>query len=191
MIVEKEKAMKKIIFSLILLVAVGSQVTAQEIKWMSMNEALQAQKKKPKKIFMDAYTDWCGPCKMLDKNTFSNKDVANFINKNYYPVKFNAEGTEQIKYRDHEFGNPRHDPNRRGRNSQHEFAIAMKINAYPSLVFFDEKGELIGPIPGYRTPHQLEVFLKLFLKEDYKKITTPEAFQEYNDNFENKFELAN
>lgn len=190
MIVEKQKAMGKSLFSFILFIALGAGVTAQEVKWMTMNEALEAQKNKPKKIFMDAYTDWCGPCKMLDKNTFSNKDVADFINQNYYPVKFNAEGTEQITYRDHDFGNPRHDPNRKGRNSQHEFASAMKINAYPSLVFFDEKGELIGPIPGYRTPHQLEVFLKLFLKEDYKKITTPEAFQEYTKNFENEFEVA-
>ena len=41
---------------------------------------------------MDMYTVWCGPCKMLDKNTFHNKDVADYINKYYYAVKFNAEG---------------------------------------------------------------------------------------------------
>ena len=52
----------------------------------------------PKKIFIDAYTVWCAPCKMLDKNTFANKDVANYINKNYYAVKFNAEGNETIKF---------------------------------------------------------------------------------------------
>ena len=38
---------------------------AQEIKWMTMNEALAAQKKVPKKIFMDVYTTWCGPCKAI------------------------------------------------------------------------------------------------------------------------------
>ncbi len=167
------------------------EIVAQEINWMTMNQALEAQKKEPRKIFMDAYTDWCGPCKMLDRNTFSNEDVASYINKHYYPVKFNAEGTEKVIYRDKEFGNPQYDPKRRGRNSQHEFARAIKITAYPSLVFFDEKGELIGPIPGYRTPHQLELFLKLFLNEDYKKITTPQAFKEYSENFENEFKVAN
>ncbi|NJW55611.1 thioredoxin family protein, partial [Salinimicrobium oceani] len=108
---------------------------------------------------MDAYTVWCGPCKLLDKNTFSNKDVAAYINKHYYPVKFNAEGTEAINYRDLTFTNPDHDPNRKGRNSTHQFARAMKITGYPSLIFFDEKGDLIGPIPGYRNPHQIELFL--------------------------------
>ena len=183
--------MKGYILTILVLVAVMSSGFAQEIKWMSMNEALKAQKKEPKKIFMDAYTIWCGPCKMLDKNTFSNKDVAKYINKHYYPVKFNAEGNEEILYRDNSFGNPNFDPNRKGRNSQHDFARAMKITGYPSLVFFDEKGNLIGPIPGYRTPHQIELFLKLFKDEDYKKINTPEAFQEYSATFKNEFEVAN
>lgn len=183
--------MKKYILTFLILVAAVSSGISQEIKWMTMNEALAAQKKKPKKIFMDAYTTWCGPCKLLDRNTFSNKDVAGYINKYYYPVKFNAEGTEEIKYRDLSFTNPDYDPNRKGRNSTHQFARAMKITGYPSLVFFDEKGELIGPIPGYRNPHQIELFLKLFKDEDYKQINTPEAFKEYSDSFTNEFELAN
>ena len=173
---------------IVLITATGT-MTAQEIKWMTMNEALAAQKKEPKKIFMDAYTTWCGPCKMLDKNTFSNADVANFLNKNYYPVKFNAEGNSEITYQGRTFKNPGYDPNRKGRNSQHQLAQALKISGYPSLVFFDEQGKLIGPIPGYRTPHQLELFLKLFLKEDYKEITTPEAFQKYSENFTNEFSV--
>ncbi len=160
---------------------------AQQIEWMSMKEALKSQEKEPRKIFMDAYTTWCGPCKMLDKNTFSNADVANFINKNYYPVKFNAEGNDTIVYQQREFKNPNYDPARRGRNSTHEFTRALKVTGYPSLVFFNEEGGLIGPIPGYRTPHQLEVLLKLFQKEDYKKINDQEAFREYNETFKNEF----
>ncbi|NJW53134.1 thioredoxin family protein [Salinimicrobium oceani] len=183
--------MKQYILILLVLAAIVTTGNAQEIKWMTMNEALAAQKKQPKKIFLDAYTTWCGPCKMLDRNTFTNEDVIKYINKNYYPVKFNAEGTEEIKYRDFTFTNPDFDPNRKGRNSTHQFARAMKITGYPSLVFFDEKGELIGPIPGYRTPHQLELFLKLFVKEEYKKITSPEAFQAYSETFKNEFTVSN
>lgn len=187
---KSRKNMKKVT-SVVLFLLVSMFSQGQKIEWMTMNEALEAQKESPKKIFMDAYTDWCGPCKMLDRNTFSNADVAEYINTHYYPVKFNAEGTEKVTYRGKDFGNPQHDPNRRGRNSQHEFARAIGITAYPSLVFFDEKGDLIGPIPGYRTPHQIEVFLKLFQNEDYKRITTPEAFKKYSDEFKNTFEVAN
>lgn len=178
--------MKKI-FTLVLLIFAGGFLQAQEIKWMSMNEALEAQENEPKKIFMDAYTTWCGPCKMLDKNTFSDKNVIAYINENYYPVKFNAEGEEEIFYKDKEFGNPGFDPDRKGRNSTHQFAAALRITGYPSLVFFDEEGSLITPLPGYRTPEQLELYLKLFAKDDYKKLTSQEAFKEYEENFKGSF----
>lgn len=183
--------MKKYIPGLLILIFGVTSAFSQEIKWMTMNEALNAQKKEPKKIFMDAYTVWCGPCKMLDKNTFTNKDVIEYLNKYYYPVKFNAEGTEEVTYKGHTFTNPNFDPKRKGRNSTHEFARLLKITGYPSLVFFDEKGAIIGPIPGYRNPHQLELFLKLFKGEDYKKITSPEAFKAYSEAFENEFEVTN
>lgn len=181
--------MKKLV-SLIFFVFVGfggSLLAQDKINWMSFNEALEAQEKEPRKIFMDVYTDWCGPCKLLDKNTFQNADVAKYVNENYYAVKFNAEGTESIDYQDFVYTNPNYDPNREGRNSQHLFAHAMKINAYPSVVFFDEEGNLIQPLPGYKTPQQLEIFLKMIENDDYLEITTAEAWQEYQSNFESTF----
>lgn len=178
--------MEKILFSFLFLVVFGT-VQAQEINWMSMNEALEAQQKKPKKIFMDAYTTWCGPCKLLDKNTFSNKDVITYINENFYPVKFNAEGTEKINHKKYTFTNPNYDPERKGRNSQHQFAAVIKITGYPSLVFFDEEGNLLGPIMGYRTPQQLEIFLKLFAEDAYKEINSDEAWEEYEKSFKGEF----
>ena len=89
--------MKKSIL-LALFTLVSFVTTAQEVKWMTMKEAVAAQKKNKKPIFIDAYTVWCGPCKMLDKNTFSDPKVAETINKKYNPVKFNAEGNEEIQF---------------------------------------------------------------------------------------------
>ena len=68
---------------------------SQQIKWMSMGEALKAQKINPKKIIMDVYTKWCGPCRLLDKKTFGNPDVSRYISQNFYAVKFNAEGEDR------------------------------------------------------------------------------------------------
>lgn len=177
--------MKKLLLFLVLLGSIS--VSAQEIKWMSMNEALEAQKKQPKKIFVDAYTTWCGPCKLLDKNTFGNKDVAEYINKHYYPVKFNAEGDEVIKYKDKVYENPDYDPERKGRNSVHHFALAMGVNAYPTMVFFDEKGDFLSPVKGYLTPEKLEIFLKIFATNDYKKVKTEEEWKAYQEEFKGTF----
>lgn len=160
---------------------------AQEINWMSFNEALEAQKKEPKKIFMDVYTDWCGPCKLLDKRTFHNKDVVSYVNKHFYAVKFNGEGTEEIRYNNFTYTNPNYNPSRKGRNSQHFFANALKITGYPSMVFFDEKATLIAPVVGFKTPQQLEIYLKMIHKDHYKELTTADAWQKYEASFVGTF----
>ena len=49
---------------------------SQEIKWISLEDAVYLQEAAPRNIIIDMYTNWCGPCKLLDRNTFSNKDVA-------------------------------------------------------------------------------------------------------------------
>ena len=177
--------MKKIILILILLVA--GVANAQKINWMTMNEALAAQEVTPKKIFMDVYTIWCGPCKLLDKNTFSNNDVIAYINENYYAVKFNAEGTESITFEDFTYTNPNYQEGRKGRNATHFFADALKLRGYPSLVFFEDDGTLIQAVPGYKTPQQLEIYLKMIANDDYKDVSTAEAWQTYQQNFKGSF----
>ena len=159
----------------------------EEIRWMTMNEALAAQKKEPKKIFVDMYTTWCGPCKLLDKNTFSNKDVIDFINENFYAVKFNAEGTEEVTYKGFKYTNPNYQKGRKGRNATHLFTHALKINAYPNLVFFKENGDLIQNVPGYRTPRQIEIFLRMIANDDYLSLTTKESWEAYQKNFKPTF----
>jgi len=176
------------IITFVLLFFSLTTLSAQEIKWMSMNEALAAQQKNPKKIFVDMYTSWCGPCKMLDKNTFGNADVAAFINKNFYPVKFNAEGNEDVNYKGKLYQNPGYDPAKTmKRNSSHTFSRYMGVNAYPTVIFIDENGSLINSVKGYRTPQQMEPFLRLFGTDLWKTITTQEAYQEYMNNFTPQF----
>ena len=137
---------------------------------------------------MDAYTVWCGPCKMLDKNTFQNPDVIAYVNKNYYAVKFNAEGNQEVNYLGKTYMNPNYDSSRATtRNMQHELAQAFQIRAYPTIVFLDEKGNPIVPLPGYKTPQQLEIYLKLFKDNGHEKIKTQEEWDQYQKDFKYEF----
>lgn len=132
---------------------------AQEIKWMTMNEALEAQKKDPKPIFMDVYTDWCGPCKMLDKNTFHDASIVEIVSKNYYAVKFNAEGNETINFQGVKYTNPKYLEGKTGRNGVHEFTSFLKVQGYPTMYIFEVTGEIKSNILGYRTAEQLKADL--------------------------------
>ena len=184
--------MKKLAYVLLILVLVSFKpITKDEtakINWVTIEEAIELQKTAPKKIFMDVYTNWCGPCKMLDKNTFQNEDVANYVNEHYYAVKFNAEGSTAVTYKDKTFGNPNYDASKANRrNSAHEFSRFLKVNAYPTMVFFDEEANYITPISGYLKPQQLEVYLKLFQSDKHKEMKTQEQFNEYYKSFKAEF----
>ena len=161
---------------------------AQKINWVSFNEALELQKESPKKIIMDVYTNWCGPCKMLDRNTFQNKDVANFVNANYYAVKFNAEGDDKVAYAGQDFSNPNYDPSlSKRRNSTHQFSRYLQVSAYPTIVFFDEDAQVITPIKGYQNPQQIELYLKIFKDDAYKNIKSQEDFNKFYETFKPEF----
>jgi len=180
--------MKKSIFLMLAVVFISFNALAQQINWVSLEEAVELQKKTPKKIMMDVYTNWCGPCKMLDKNTFQNKDVADYINKNYYAVKFNAEGNDEINFKDLKFSNPNYNSklaNRR--NSAHELSRYFKIQAFPTIVFLDENADLIFPLKGYKTAIQMELYLKMFKKDDHKILDTQDKFNAYYKAFKSEF----
>lgn len=68
------------------------------VKWMTLSEAMEKVKTQPKPIIMDFYTDWCGWCKQMMRTTYANPDIAQYLNTNFYPVKFNAETRETIEY---------------------------------------------------------------------------------------------
>ena len=156
--------MKKVLFAFFLLIgSMAVQAQEAEIKWMTIDEALALQKKSPKKakpIFMDVYTDWCGPCKMLDKNTFHDPEFVKFITENYFPVKFNGEGNTEVNHLGKKYTNPGFDPNRKGRNAVHEFTMFLQVQGYPSVYVLDAKGEVKPPLIGYRTAPQLIEELK-------------------------------
>jgi thioredoxin-related protein len=179
--------MKALLLTFLMLLSVAS-ITAQEINWISIEEAEVLQKKSPKKIIMDMYTVWCGPCKMLDRNTFKNKDVASYVNKHYYAVKFNAEGNDVITYNGKEYANPNYDPAKaKRRNSGHQLAGYFGVRSFPTMVFIAENGDFIAPIIGYKTPQQLELYLKMFKEDTHKILTTQESFNAYYEAFTPEF----
>src|SRR6187399_1544026 len=68
----------------------------ETINWITLQEAEKLNKKQPRKIVIDVYTDWCGWCKKMDKSTFADAKTAAYVNKHYYAVKLDAETKEEI-----------------------------------------------------------------------------------------------
>ncbi|MCY4215368.1 MAG: thioredoxin fold domain-containing protein [Flavobacteriaceae bacterium] len=159
----------------------------QQIQWLSIEQALELQKNEPKKIFMDVYTDWCGPCKMMDILTFSNRDVIEYVNKNFYPVKFNGEGNEEFEHLGIRYSNPQYVATKR-KNKMHEFAQYLGVQGYPVVIFLNEKSEPILPVMGMLDPAQLELYLKFVNSNDYLSVNNEQQMKQYVENFQHEFE---
>ncbi|MCK0179857.1 thioredoxin family protein [Flavobacteriaceae bacterium S0862] len=179
--------MKKIVIAFVLVFAVNL-ISAQDINWVSLEEAQELQKKTPKKIMIDMYTVWCGPCKLMDRITFQNKNVVDYVNKHYYAVKFNAEGNDEVVFNGKPFANPNYDSGRaKTRNSPHQLTRYFGVQAYPTVVFIDEDLKMLVPLRGVKKPQELELYLKMFKNNDHKNIKSQDAFTEYYKAFKPEF----
>jgi len=142
-------------------------VPGGKINWMTFEEAEKAMKKKPKKVFVDVYTDWCGWCKRLDKATFADKRVADYMNENFYPVKFDAQHPGPISVGGKKYENPGFDTSKRKnqRNTIHQLARKYQATGYPTVLFLNEKLDLVKAVSGYKSA---DAFLPLL--EQYKSL---------------------
>ena len=159
--------------TLAVLVMLTLHTFAQKVNWVSIEEAVRLNEKEPRNILIDVYTDWCGYCKKMDRETYENKVIVGLINKNFYAVKFNAEQRDSVVFKGKTFGFIN-----QGRRGVHEFAAALLKGkmSYPSTVFLDKKQGIIDRVPGYLRPDFMEQVLG-FIGEDRYKDTNFENYQ--------------
>lgn len=132
-----------------------------QVKWHSIEEAAAANIG-TRLYFVDFYTSWCGYCKKMDRETFSDPTVAKLLNKYFYPVKFDAEGNNTFQWKGQTYG-----PTNQGRNRQHQFARGLQ--GYPTFVLYKADGTVLQAIPGFYPAKDFVVILWYFASGDCDK----------------------
>lgn len=127
----------KLLFSTLITIITVVALSAQGIDFFhgTWEEALAEAEKQEKLIFVDAYAVWCGPCKRMAKEVFTNDKVGEFYNKNFINVKMDMEKAESTSFRKNH-----------------------SVSAYPTLFYIDYSGELVMQVKGAK---QVDDFIAL------------------------------
>ncbi len=139
------------------------------IEWLTFEEAVRKSNKHKmanrKKVFIDIYTDWCGWCKKMDRNTFQDSAVIEYIDKYYYPVKLDAEMKRNVILNGDTL-----EYISRGKRGTHELALKLMNGnpSYPTTVFLDERFNMLTPVPGYQSAANMKPILRFFGKDLHK-----------------------
>lgn len=150
------------------------------VKWMTFKEAQDAFIKQEKPFLIDVYTDWCGWCKYMNKTTYSDPGLANYINTYFYPIQFDAETHDTIVYNGTEYYNTGTE-----KKSAHQLAIKLLNGklSYPSTVFVANKHQFSLLSQGYLEVKKIEPLL-IFTVENVFRTS---QYEDFSINFEKTF----
>ncbi len=150
---------------------------AQEIQWMTIEEALAAQDVEKRKIVVDIFTEWCEWCKKMDRTTFQNPFIASFLNEHYYPVKFDAECRDDLVFQGKVYQFVKN-----GQRGYHELAVELTRGrlSYPTVVFLDENLEIIQALRGFQSVLRFEQIMNYFAQDYHKSIPWSKYTKNYH-----------
>ncbi|MFZ5571992.1 MAG: thioredoxin family protein [Thermodesulfobacteriota bacterium] len=135
------------LFGLVLTWSGGNCFAAdQSIRWQPFESGLAAGEREDKKIFLHFYADWCRYCKIMQKETFTDPAVIQYLNEHFIAIKINS---EQDKERAREY----------------------RVSGLPTTWFLSQSGEKIGNRPGFIPAKDLLSFLKYVSSNSYKTMS--------------------
>lgn len=124
------------------------------VRWMDYTEALEKAQKDPRLIFVDLYADWCVPCRIMDKNVYSDVTVSSVLNAGFYPVKLDADSQDSIMCDGIK------------NTVQRCYFDVWELNALPAFVLVAPKGLSILTVTQSMSADEMVQLLGKFLKKE-------------------------
>jgi thioredoxin-related protein len=134
-------------------------------KWREFGEGMQEAEAEEKPVVVDVYTSWCGWCKRMDRTTYADENVNDYLEEAFVPIKMNAESKDRTVYAGEEY-------------TYSQIAKGFRITGYPTTLFLQADGKHITTVPGYLKPDQFLTVLRYIGDGHYKDKTFEEFKKE-------------
>ena len=140
---------KALILSFFLFTLTGFTEPDVHVKWISLDEAQELATSRSKPIFIDFTADWCGWCKVMDKNTFSDVSVASYMNDRFYAVRLDYDSAEKLSFFGEQF-------------TARELGEKYRVPGLPTILLLSSDSKKSKKLVGYKTPEPFLESLKSF-----------------------------
>lgn len=135
--------------------------------WVSLETAERQALDEGKYIVLDIYTEWCGYCRRMNRETYADQRVNEALDRFFYPVRIDAESSENVTFQGSTY-------------EMRDLAVEFGVRSYPTTVFISPDGEVIAAQTGFIEPETFHRMLSFVGSESYKDKT----FREYTDSAE-------
>ncbi len=145
--------------------AAGNQSSEPEQKfWVTLDEAQINARDQGKYILLDVYTEWCGFCRRMLRETYNDKRVQDELERYFQPVRIDAESSQLVEFRGEKY-------------TMADLALAFGVQSFPTTIFLTSQGEPVALQPGFIEPGRFHKMLSFVGSESYRTQT----FQQYSE----------
>ena len=139
------------------------------VEWLNYDAGIAKAKKEGKPIVIDFYTDWCGWCKKMDKSTFQDDKVVDYLKNNFVTIRVNGESQSMVSHKGEKL-------------SERLLTKAYGVRGFPTFWFLDSEGKQIGPAPGYKATDAFLNLLEYVGGNHYKTMSFENFVKSKSDN---------
>lgn len=127
-----------------------------KLDWLAFDAAAARASKEGKHVIVDIYTTWCGWCRVMDRETYGNPQVATYLAQNFVLAKVNGESSAKIHWKGREI-------------TERQFTREVGVAGFPTTFFLKPDLDVLGGVPGFIQPGDFMVYARYVSTRWYEK----------------------